>query len=177
MSLAIPAAIGGFQLLGNILAQNQAGKAAQRRDQFLDGRISDLSTFYKTEINTPFLQTPLAQSVLSRLREEMEQQNDAMNSNAISSGATAETKVAAKSEQNKRYAGALSDIAGLGTQYKANLKSEYQTRLSDLLNMKDQAFAQKQSNWLGLSQGINSAAGGLYQAYGGGAFDFLKKNS
>ena len=166
----IPLSILAGQLIGNAVGQAGSAKANKDRQKFLDKRLTDLGAWYKTESNTPFLQTEMAQSVLSRLRDEMARNNQSMGNNAISRGATAEAVTAQKSEQQKRYGGTLTDLAGYGTQYKDNLRRDYQGQLNSLLNMKDQAYAQKSQDWMNFASGMNTAAGGLFSAYGGGAF-------
>lgn len=168
--LALPLIALGGSLGMNIFGQSQSARANNKYMDFIQGRINDLDTWYKKKYNTPFIQTDAAQSVLSRLTEQMTDETEKLDNNAVRTGQTAESKVAAKGELQKNYGRALSDLVGQGTAYKDRIQNQYMMRLSDLLNQKGSALQGKSQNWSNFSGNVGDMSSSLLQAYGAGAF-------
>ena len=159
----IGSAVGALgSLFSGISARNQARKAEKQLEQ----RKADLQSEYAQEKNTDYLDTETARSTLALLRRQNKRAQEALNNNAVKSGASDEAKVAAAARQNENYANAVSQIAGMGTQYKQRLKENYQQRLDSLDNAlysTQMSKAQATSDMIG---GITNAVGGMLTAYG-----------
>lgn len=159
----IGSAVGALgSLFSGISARNQARKAEKQLEQ----RKAELQSEYAQEKNTDYLDTETARSTLALLRRQNKRAQEALNNNAVKSGASDEAKVAAAARQNENYANAVSQIAGMGTQYKQRLKENYQQRLDSLDNAlysTQMSKAQATSDMIG---GITNAVGGMLTAYG-----------
>lgn len=159
----IGSAVGALgSLFSGISARNQARKAEKQLEQ----RKADLQSEYAQEKNTDYLDTETARSTLALLRRQNKRAQEALNNNAVKSGASDEAKVAAAARQNENYANAVSQIAGMGTQYKQRLKENYQQRLDSLDNAlysTQMSKAQATNDMIG---GITNAVGGMLTAYG-----------
>lgn len=116
--------IGG--IAGGISTRKQLGKI----EKGLQEKKDNLTKEYTQEKSTNFLDTDTARSTLALLRRQNQQQNEAMNNNAVKTGASDEAKVAMAAGLNRNYADAASQIAGMGTQYKQNLKNNYQAQVN-----------------------------------------------
>ena len=120
--------------LGSLFSGIGARKQARKAEKQIHERKDALTTEYAQDKNTDYLDTEAARSTLALLRRQNRRAQEAMNNNAVKSGASDEAKVAAAARQNENYANAVSRIAGMGTQYKQRLKENYQTRMDSLAN-------------------------------------------
>lgn len=170
---AIPLATLGAQGILNLLAQRGAARANQKQMELLNQREGDLSVYFGKELNTPFLQTEEAQAILSQINDNYKQSLDNMEANAITGGATAEAKTAAKGEMQDNHSRVLSQLAGYGTQRKDRLAGQYQGLLSDIYNKKFALGQQEGQSWMNYMGNINDAAGNMLYAWGEGGFEDL----
>ena len=154
--------------LGSLFSGIGAWKQARKAEKQIHERKDALTTEYAQDKNTDYLDTEAARSTLALLRRQNRRAQEAMNNNAVKSGASDEAKVAAAARQNENYANAVSRIAGMGTQYKQRLKENYQNRMDSLDNALyniQMGKAQATGDMIG---GITNAVGGLISAYGMG---------
>ena len=154
--------------LGSLFSGIGARKQARKAEKQIHERKDALTTEYAQDKNTDYLDTEAARSTLALLRRQNRRAQEAMNNNAVKSGASDEAKVAAAARQNENYANAVSRIAGMGTQYKQRLKENYQNRMDSLDNALyniQMGKAQATGDMIG---GITNAVGGLISAYGMG---------
>ena len=87
----IGSAVGALgSLFSGISARNQARKAEKQLEQ----RKADLQSEYAQEKNTDYLDTETARSTLALLRRQNKRAQEALNNNAVKSGASDEAKVA-----------------------------------------------------------------------------------
>lgn len=162
----IGAAIGaGVSALGTLFSGLSARRQARKAERQLEQRKEALDKEYAHDKNTNYLDTESARSTLALLRRQNQRQQEALNNNAVKSGASDEAKVAAAGRLNESYADAVSQIAGMGTEYKQRLKENYQSRsdaLDDaLLNVKLQK-AQATNDMIGqFAQTAGGFLGGI----------------
>ncbi|MDE5944561.1 MAG: hypothetical protein K2G93_03125 [Rikenella sp.] len=163
----IGAAIGaGVSALGTLFSGLSARKQAQKAEKQLLQRKDALNKEYAHDKNTNYLDTESARSTLALLRRQNQRQQEALNNNAVKSGASDEAKVAAAGRLNDSYADAVSQIAGMGTEYKQRLKENYQNRadsLDDALLNVQMGKAQATNEMIGQ---FAQTAGGFLSAYG-----------
>lgn len=114
----------GASGIGALIGNNRRKQA----ENILENRKREL----QTEIATPFVDRADSQAIIRELRENQKQQQDALQTDAIKSGATSEAKVAAAAKANEQYANTVAKIAGVGSQHKDSL----QQQISGLDNLK-----------------------------------------
>lgn len=156
----------GVGAIGSLVSGLSARSKAKKAEKQLLERRDALNKEYAQDKNTDYLDTEAARSTLALLRRQNRRQTEAMNNNAVKSGASDEAKVAAAGRLNDSYADAASRIAGMGTQYKQQLKENYQRRrdsIDDQLTQVQMQKAQATSDMIG---GITGATGGLISAFG-----------
>lgn len=156
----------GVGAIGSLVSGLSARSKAKKAEKQLLERKDALNKEYAQDKNTDYLDTEAARSTLALLRRQNRRQTEAMNNNAVKSGASDEAKVAAAGRLNDSYADAASRIAGMGTQYKQRLKENYQRRrdsIDDQLTQVQMQKAQATSDMIG---GITGATGGLISAFG-----------
>lgn len=140
----IGSAIGaGIAAIGSIASGISARRAAKKAEKQIGKQLAENDRWYAQEKGTNFLDTDSARSTLALLRRQNQQQTEAMNNNAVKAGASDEAKVATAAGLNQNYANAASQIAGMGTQYKENLRQDYMNRRDSLNNQLQQVQQQK----------------------------------
>lgn len=163
----IAQAIGaGVQLLGSIFGGIKARREARKAENQIREKQAALDKEYAHDKNTNYLDTESARSTLALLRRQNKRQMEALNNNAVKAGTSDEAKVAAAGRLNDSYADAVSQIAGMGTQYKQRLKENYQNRTDSLDNALynvQMSKAQAASDMIG---GTTGAVGGFLSAFG-----------
>ena len=100
---------------------------------------------------------------------------ESQNNSAVKTGATAESKVAMQGELQEKYADAVSQLSGLSTQRKYNLRRDYTTNMNGLLNQQAGMYNQEQDNWVNFASNVGSAIGSMNTADSQGAFTDLFK--
>lgn len=156
----------GTSLLGGLFGGIGARKQARKAEKQLQERKDNLNNWYAQEKNTNYLDTDAARSTLALLRRQNKRQMEALNNNAVKAGTSDEAKVAAAGRLNDSYADAVSRIAGMGTQYKDNLRRDYMNRMDSLDNALfnvQMGKAQAMNDTIGATTG---AVSGLLSAYG-----------
>lgn len=161
-------ATAGLGLVGSMYGQYQSAKIGRENDRMLNGRMNDLSAWYKNNYYKDFLQSDLAKSILSKLTTHFTDQSNLLNNVSAKTGMTQESSVAGKGQLNKRYAEALAQLLGMGTQYKDNIQQRYDGRMDNLYAMKYANNQQKQAGWSNFGGNVTSSLGNLYGAFQGG---------
>jgi len=148
----------GIGAAGNIFGQAKSAKANQKYDSYLKGMNSRLDNWYNKEYNTNYLDTEEAKAVIRQLLEQAKQANEDMASKSAVTGDSAEKQVAQKDKLNKNMAGAMTRMAGMGTQRKENVQNQYMNRLGQLDQLKLQNLNQKSQNWNQFGQNASGVA-------------------
>lgn len=156
----------GASLLGGLFGGIGARKQARKAEKQLQQRKTDLNNWYNQKNNTDYLDTDSARSTLALLRRQNKRQMEALNNNAVKAGTSDEAKVAAAGRLNDSYADATSRIAGMGTQYKDNLRRDYMNRMDSLDNALFSTQMQKGQAMSDMIGTTSQAVGGLLSAYG-----------
>ena len=147
-------------------SNKEAGKARQDYQNQLQGRIDDLNSWFNAENSKDFLDTDVARSSIRGLMGQQDRQLDALNNASAAGGATAETNIASKGKMNENFGDAIAKLLGYGTQYKQNLRSQYDYRLSSLYNPMDQLQQSRINDWTTNSQNITNAGSSVANAAG-----------
>lgn len=166
-----------ISVLGSLLldayGQNQSAKANDKAQGLLNRRINDLDSWYNAESNKDYTQTAEGQSTLKMLESQMSKALESENNSAVKTGATAESKVATQGALQEKYSDAVSQLSGLTTQRKENMRRDYMGQMNNLLNQKAGMYSQEQDNWTNLASNVSTALGAVGQADSQGAFDDL----
>lgn len=164
-------------LLLSAYGQNQSANAAEEQQGLLNKRMDDLDSWYKGESSKDYTQTQEGQSTMRRLESQMKKALESQNNEAVKTGATPESKVALQGALTEKYGDAVSQLSGLTTQRKDNLRRDYMGSMNNLLNQQSNMYTQDQQNWGNFASNIGSALGSVTQADSAGAFDDLFKSN
>lgn len=166
-SVAGGALSAGASILGGIFGGISTRKQLSKIEKGLNEKKDNLTKEYTQEKSTNFLDTDTARATLALLRRQNQQQAEAMNNNAVKAGASDEAKVAMAARLNRNYADAASQIAGMGTQYKQNLKNNYQAQVNavdDSIRNIQLQKAKASSDMIGsVTQGANQLIGAFME--------------
>lgn len=147
----------------------QSAKENNKADSYLQSRMNSLDSRFATDYYQNFLDTEAARSTMNRLQSQFREQADNIRGQAAA-GSTAEAEIAAKDNIQKRYADAISNLAGMGTQYKDNIRARYDANRSALEGQQYSNLQQKAAKWDTFGQNVGNATDGILQAWGLGAF-------
>ena len=153
----------GSSIFGSMSANNRRKQAEAKMRQ----KKAELTAWRDNEMHEDFLDRADSQAAMRRVREYNDQATEALNTNAIKTGATDQAKVAAASKLNKNYAGVVSQIAGLGAQHKDRIQQQYLSATQNLDgleigNLMDNSGTQNMIN------SISNAGMQLASLYGSG---------
>ena len=130
-ALATAAIINGIaQLAASGVGAYLGNQRRKEAEALVEARKNEL----KTDMAAPFVDRADSQAILRNLRQNQKEQQEALQTDAIKSGATAEAKIAAAAKANEQYADTVAQIAGIGAQHKDRL----QQQITGLDNLKIQ---------------------------------------
>ena len=162
----------GSALFGAASSAIGAGEAAQERKKaegILKAREREEQNTFNQEYNKNYLETDAAKTAQNKVQEQMQQQADALNNNAIKTGATTETKVANADKMQKSYTNFMGDMVARGEAYKRALLAAHQNRQAMSDNQKlgtMEGNAQSYSNaGNNIAQGVGNLGAAFLQAY------------
>ena len=135
---------------------SQSSKQNNKNQSLLNNRMKDLDSWYNKEYNTPITETESGQAALSKLREQMKSAVERNDQSAVRGGATAETKVAAQTELQKGYAGAINNMLGYETQRKDKINQQYQAQNNALLGTQMDLNSQQGQSWSNFGSNVGS---------------------
>lgn len=134
----------GTQLIGTIAGLWGSARANKKYDKELDGMIGkrerDLATTFNNDYSRDFFDTDVAKSSLRTMTDNYNKQLKTTESQMAGAGATEEAKIAGRTSANETYNQGLNKLTGYGTQYRDNLKRDYETQLRDLFGTKVNAL-------------------------------------
>jgi len=160
----------GVRLLGQGFGLAQSAKANKKAESYLQSRMNALSSRFSKDYYQDFLDTEAARSTMNRLNTQFKDMANNIKGQSAS-GSTAEAEIAAKDNIQQRYADAVSNLAGLGTQRKDSLQARFDANMGNLENQKMGILQQKAQNWSTFGQNVGNASDGILKAWGMGAFD------
>lgn len=154
-------------LAGAGLAQSLYGgwKAGQERKK-MDRKIGQLETenqaYYNANALGDYTQRSDAQNALGQMRNQLDRQTKRATNTAVITGATPEATALAKQGANEALAGATSNIAAVGQQFKDRVTDRYMNRKDRYGMMRLQQSEGAAQGYEGLMQsGLNTMAGSL----------------
>ncbi len=149
---------GGIAAIGSLFSGIRARKQARKAEKQINSWKAENRKWWEQERGTDYLDTAEARSVLSTLRNDNKKQQQALSNDVTRSGLSDEAKVAMAGQLNENYSANVNQLAGMGTQYKNNLRREYQAREDQYNNLLYQTTMDKANT--------ASALGGMFSDVG-----------
>ena len=154
--------------------QSKSAALQKQYDQQLQGRMNDVENIFSKNYNKDFFSTDVAKSTVKTLQDRMKLESDKLSQTAVKTGATPESKIAAKGELQKNYGEAMTKILGYGTNYKDQLRQRRDYLMNNLMNMQGQNLQGQQQNWANFGGNVAGSMGTLFEALGLGGADTNK---
>ena len=168
-SLLLPLLFGGLSLAGNAFTGIKAAQQGDKMNKFINNRSNELTGWFKNNYYKDFMESDTALSALSGLRSQMSDSLKNMSGNAVKSGSTTEKNVAGRGELMSRYAQAISQLMGYGTNYKRGIHQDYMRSMSGLDALKLGQMQQNQQSWSNVGSNFTnslSSLGSLFDVNG-----------
>jgi hypothetical protein len=162
MSLTLGLAAVG--LGSKIYAGIKGAQANQEAEDQLDQQFEENEAFFNNNANRDFLETNAAKGVSEMLRKRMQDQVKTIDSKAEATGATDESKIAAKSDANEQYNEGINRIGQNATAYQLSSERDYRANLSNLYHQRMALNRSKAQNAANVSEAggqLLSTAGSL----------------
>lgn len=161
----IPLIAGGAGLAMNLIAQQQAGKAAKESDKLIDQRLKENKSWYNSEKNKDFTDTAAAKGVFNQVKQRTKRQGEAANNSAARSGATTDQVIAQKKGIQESNNDAVSRIASMGTAYKQGIRRDYLSNLNNYTGAKIASKNKRAESWMNVASNAGKLIGSGIEAY------------
>ena len=169
-ALAVGAIGAGVNLAGSLFGQSQAAKAQQAYEKYL-GELKDKYTQEKnTAVGQDFLDSAYAKGAVERLNKTLRNRAEVADTNISRTGGTAEQSVAQKTADAGAIGDSISNLAGMGTQYKLQQKQYYDGMINKYENEIAGIKAREPEKWGQFGQNVSDAVGGLMKSWAYGGF-------
>ena len=168
--MIVPILTTAVGLAGQAFGLNESAKANRKAENYLQSRMNALRSDFATDYYQDFLDTEAARSTMNRLNTQFKDMAQNIKGTSAA-GSTAEAEIAQKDNIQQRYADAVSNLAGMGTQRKDMLRARFDANMGNLENQNMGILQQKAQNWATFGQNVGQASDGMLKAWGMGAFD------
>lgn len=136
------------------------GKRRRAEEQKASQGISQLADVFRGQLSGNYFDTPEASRAMTDIRQNQNQQNQAMQSTGAMMGLTDEAKISMMGKGNDATANAMGNLAGSGQIWRDRTQQNYSNQLGQLFQVGQQNrgnFNNSLQNVLGpLQQGINA---------------------
>jgi len=151
----LPYVNAGTQLLGTIAglfgSAKENKKYEKQQSALLNNRKQDVTSIFNNEYSRDFLDTEVAKNAVKGITQNYDRSLQTNDLNVAKGGGTVEAQNASREAANSSYNDAISNLTSYGTQYRDNLRRDYQNQLGQLFNVEmnnmNQQHAQKQATW------------------------------
>ncbi len=142
----IPALIGAAAALASTIYSGVKQREAQNAfDQSITQSQAEAKRAYETDYYTNYLDRAPVQSLLSQMRQQSQERNEALANSAVVTGATPEFVLAQKKNEADSYTQALSQIAAQGDAVSQQAQNRYYNTLQDMDARRQNLYAQQLS--------------------------------
>lgn len=166
------AILGGSALISGATSLFGASKASQERKKaqgITEAREREENATFNQKYNQNPLDTAAAKTAQNKVQEQMKEQSQALDNNAIKTGATTETKIANADKLQKNYTGFMGDMTARGEAYKRALLAAHQNRQGQFDAQKASATENNAQSYgnagNNIAQGIGNLGAAFLQAY------------
>jgi hypothetical protein len=145
----VTAGLGVASLASQIYGGIKGAQANKATQDLLNKQIEENEAFYNRNVNRDFLETNVAKGMFERLRKDLEKATKTVESKGEATGATAEEKIAEKSDLQENYNENVSRLAEGATQYQQGQEAMYRGekgRLTDQQMVLNQQRAEQAAN-------------------------------
>jgi hypothetical protein len=145
----VAAGLGVASLASQIYGGIKGAQANKATQDLLNKQIEENEAFYNRNVNRDFLETNVAKGMFERLRKDLEKATKTVESKGEATGATAEEKIAEKSDLQENYNENVSRLAEGATQYQQGQEAMYRGekgRLTDQQMVLNQQRAEQAAN-------------------------------
>ena len=168
--------IGG---IGAYYANRKAGKVSESAanqynmalQQIMAKQQGNVDTLLAPELYKDHMQSSDIQSTLGMVRQQMQQQQDAVTGGVTSRGGTTEATIAATGQANRQYADIINRLYSHADTYRRDARDRYMQGLQGLLSMEGEhagiLYGQQQGiadNWRQWGNNAITAGMGMDQA-------------
>lgn len=162
------AVLGGVGLASSVYGAYKAGQERKKMNEKIGGLERDNQAFYNANAFGDYTQRSDAQNAIGMMRKQLDRQTKRANDTAVITGATPEAVALQKQGANEALAGATSNIAAVGQQYKDRVTDRYLNRKDRYGMMRLQQSEGAAQGYEGLMQtGLNTVAGAFTGMAGG----------
>jgi len=168
MPVPIMIGLAAASLLANLYGQKKAGDAANDQSNLVNGQIADLTSWYDTQKNQPYVDSNVGRSVINRALETFKQQAKNAESTAAVTGASDEAQIAVKGNSQNALGDVFSKIAAYGTQRQDDAENNYRSNLGRLLYTKMGLQGQQAQSGANLAGNSASFMAGLAPLFASG---------
>lgn len=155
-------------LASSVYSGWKAGQERKKMDKKISEMERDNQAFYNANALGDYTQRSDAQNAIAMMRKQLDRQTKRANDTAVITGATPEAVALQKQGANEALAGATSNIAAIGQQYKDRVTDRYLNRKDRYGMMRLQQHEGAAQGYEGLMQsGLNVASGALGGMTGG----------
>jgi len=155
-------------LLANLFGQSKAGQATKAQSNLVNGQIADLTSWYDTQKNQPYVDSNVGRSVVNRALETFKQQAKNAESTAAVTGASDEAQIAIKGNAQNALGDVFSKIAAYGTQRQDDVENRYRSNLGQLLATKMGLQGQQAQSGANMASNAASFMSGLAPLFASG---------
>ena len=159
-----------LSLLGTAYGTYKSAQENKSTDAMLSDRMNDIQSRFDRDINTNILDTEQGKSFLKLLNKNYEARTKALDSRGAITGASTESKVAAKGRAQDAYDTALTNFAGMDTQRKDSLRKERNWQENSIWNQQFMNQLSKGQNWMNLMNNFANVGTSGTLVDGGGPF-------
>lgn len=142
----------------------QADKKLQSMQEGVNAKMNSLSDYYNAESSKDFFDTDVAQSTIAKIKDQYKESLDTNKSNAVKGGLTAEAQVANQTSLQDKYNDALVKLSGYGTQYRDNMKGNYERSLGGLYSNNLNTYGPASQSWGNFSANAGQVAGSAIES-------------
>jgi hypothetical protein len=160
----ITAGLGVASLAGQVFGGLYGGAQNKAAQDLLKKQLEENEAFYNLNVKRDFLDTNVAKGMFERLRKDLEEATKTVESKGEATGATAEEKIAEKSDLQESYNENVSRLAEGATQYQQGQEAMYRGEKSRLTQQQIELAKQRAeqgANVASNAAGVMSAAGTL----------------
>jgi hypothetical protein len=142
------------------------GEEMKKVENMSQQQLGDLTSWYNQNYYKDYMDSAEARSSMSNLTEQVKKVLMGYDNQAVASGSTEESRLAAKTGVQSSMGDAMTRLAGLGTQRKAAMRGDYMNysgllsnQLANVYRDKAQGYLTQQSN---LFNSVGDLAGALF---------------
>lgn len=136
----------------------RAAQAAKESRRKIDRELFNLTKWYDTEYNRPYLDTEYGRSAMSEIRKGFDKRMKADQNRAAVLGATPESEIAMRDASANVYADAVNRLSGWGTQYKQGIQDRYRNSRLGLVGQQVNADMAKSQAWQNAASNVGNIA-------------------